>query len=95
MREKFEINSFSYLPRQDGQKEGIIYEYVFYVSEDGKNWGDPVAVGTFSNIENNPNRRIIKLNKNVEVRFIKLVSKSDVRQSGSASFAEIEVFGKN
>lgn len=33
-------DGFSYLPRQDGEKEGIIYEYAFYGSNDGQKWGE-------------------------------------------------------
>jgi alpha-L-fucosidase len=92
MNTNHEIDGFSYLPRQDGEKAGIIYEYAFYLSKDGRNWGEPKAEGTFSNIENNPVRQRIKFKDIEEGRFIKLVSKSDVRQSRTASFAEIEVF---
>jgi len=92
MRENLPVGGFSYLPRQDGKKEGIVYEYAFYVSSDGKNWGKPIATGTFDNIENNPVRQRIEFDKAVEGRYIKLVSESDVRQSGMAAFAEIEVF---
>ncbi|MBI9063253.1 MAG: alpha-L-fucosidase [Marinilabiliaceae bacterium] len=89
------INGFSYLPRQDGEKTGIIYEYEFYVSADGKAWGNAIAKGTFSNIENNPIRQQIKFNQTINAKYMKLVSRSDVRQSGSASFAEIEAFAVN
>ena len=92
MEENVAIGGFSYLPRQDGVKDGMIYEYEFYVSQDAETWGMPEAEGTFNNIENNPVRQLIRLEKPVEGRYIKLVSKSDVKQSGTASFAEIEVF---
>lgn len=87
-----EFNGFSYLPRQDGEKEGIIMEYEFYVSVDMKQWGSPVAQGAFHNIENNPVRQMIKLNNTEKGRYIKFVSKSTVRQDGMASFAEIEIY---
>ena len=89
------ISGFSYLPRQDGEKEGIIFEYEFYCSKNGKQWGQAVASGTFSNIENNPIAREIKFEKEVSGKFIKLVAKSDIRQSGIASFAEIQIFTNN
>ena len=95
MGEKLSINGFSYLPRQDGQKDGIVYEYAFFVSEDGKSWEEPVALGTFSNIENNPIAQVIKFNKCLNSRFIKLISKSTVRNSNISSFAEIDIFKKN
>ncbi len=94
LNQKLKLNGFSYLPRQDGEKEGIIYEYAFFLSSDGKNWGPAKAEGTFSNIENNPIRQIITFDSAETARFIKLVAKSDIRQSGQAAFAEIEVFVK-
>ncbi len=94
LNQKLKLNGFSYLPRQDGEKEGIIYEYAFFLSSDGKNWGPAKAEGTFSNIENNPIRQIITFDSAETARFIKLVAKSDVRQSGQAAFSEIEIFVK-
>ncbi|WP_167619507.1 alpha-L-fucosidase [Maribellus sediminis] len=85
------ISAFSYLARQDGEKEGIIYEYEFLCSADGSNW-KLMASGTFSNIENNPNRRIVRFDEKVTARYLKMRSLSDVRQSGKASWAEVEVF---
>jgi alpha-L-fucosidase len=51
------LNGFTYLPRQDGKKNGIIYEYNFYVSEDGKKWDKVIEKATFANIINNPIRQ--------------------------------------
>ncbi len=40
MGEDAEITGFAYLPRQDGRHEkGVIGDYEFYVSPDGKDWG--------------------------------------------------------
>lgn len=91
MAELREINAFSYLPRQDGEKEGIIYEYEFWGSADGSEWFE-LSRGTFSNIENNPNRRIVQFDKPVKARYVKMLALSDVRGSGKASWAEVEVF---
>jgi len=40
------LKGFRYLPRQD-MRNGWIGEYAFYVSEDGQDWGAPVATGRF------------------------------------------------
>ena len=45
----YDISGFSYLPRQDASQNGQIADYVFYVSNDGVNWGTPVAAGTLQN----------------------------------------------
>lgn len=87
------INAFSYLPRQDGEKEGIIYEYEFWGSEDGSDWFE-LSRGTFSNIDNNPNRRIVSFGAQVKARYVKMLALSDVRESGKASWAEVEVLAE-
>ncbi|GGW48347.1 hypothetical protein GCM10007383_35570 [Arenibacter certesii] len=86
------LNAFGYLPRQDGKKEGVIFEYEFYVSKDHNYWQSPVAKGSFQNIENNPVRQIIPFKEAKEGRYIKLVSKSTIKNDGKVSYAEIEVF---
>lgn len=42
------LSGFRYVPRQDNATVGNIGRYQFYVSMDGKDWGDPVATGRFS-----------------------------------------------
>lgn len=86
-----DIKGFGYLPPELGSS-GIIFEYEFYTSLDGVNWGNPISSGEFSNIENNPIRQIIRFKEAKEGKFIKFVSKSTVKQEGKTSIAEIEVF---
>jgi alpha-L-fucosidase len=95
LQEEINLGAFSYLPRLDGNKEGMIDGYRFYLSLDGENWGDPVSEGAFNNIENNPVRQFKKLDSGVNARYIKLVSTSAVRQSTLASFSEIDIFAAN
>ncbi|PFW87962.1 M6 family metalloprotease domain-containing protein, partial [Bacillus pseudomycoides] len=45
----YSLSKFNYLPRQDGQVNGTIKGYEFYISSDGVNWGTAVATGTFTN----------------------------------------------
>ncbi len=95
MGKEINVSGFSYLPRQDGQKEGIIFDFEFYLSDNGRDWGKATHTGTFNNIENNPISRHIKLKEPTKARFIKLLAKSDVRRSGLASFADIQIFQRN
>lgn len=90
--QKHNMNGFSYLTRQDGKKEGIVFEYEFYVSNDGNNWKTPDSKGTFSNIENNPINRIIDFDQSKKGRFVKFVSKSTVKNDTQFSIAELGVF---
>lgn len=94
LKEKIDISGFGYLPPELGS-EGIIFEYAFYTSIDGKNWGKPVSSGEFSNIENNPIAQIIKFNKEIKSKYIKLVSLSTVKNSNVSSIAEIDIFIEN
>ncbi len=90
--EEANITGFSYTPRERGA-DGTIFEYEFYVSKDGKRWGEPVIKGEFSNIENNPVTQVVKFEKTVSSAcYIKLVSKSAIRNSKSMSIAEIDIF---
>ena len=45
----YNVSGFLYLPRQDGNPNGRIGQYEFYVSLDGVNWGTAVATGTLAN----------------------------------------------
>ncbi|WP_343701618.1 alpha-L-fucosidase [Chitinophaga sp.] len=84
------INGFTYTPRPRG---GIIYNYAFYVSQDGQNWGQPVAQGSFANILNNPVKQTVKLSKSTQARYFKLVAlaPADAKET-RAGAAEIGVF---
>ena len=43
------ISGFRYLPRSGTFMVGNVGQFAFYVSQDGTNWGNPVATGTFAN----------------------------------------------
>jgi alpha-L-fucosidase len=92
MGEIMSLDGFSYLPRQDGQKDGMIYEYRVYVRHPDLSWSNPLAQGSFSNIENNPVCQRIKFENKAEGRYVKLVSKSTTRPGEVVSFAELEVY---
>ncbi|HWX22392.1 MAG TPA: discoidin domain-containing protein [Candidatus Binatia bacterium] len=79
---------FTLLPRQDGNKNGWIKKYEFYVSADGQNWGAPVARGTFSA---DPQIKRILLDHAVEARFVRLTAVSGYAPGPWASLAEFEV----
>ncbi len=44
------LSGFRYLGRQDKLVNGTIAQYRFYVSDDGLNWGEPVAAGDFTSM---------------------------------------------
>ncbi|MFG2848705.1 TIM-barrel domain-containing protein [Kitasatospora sp. NPDC048296] len=48
---RYNVDSFRYLPRQDGGVNGRIGQYEVYVSDSTTSWGTPVATGTFADTE--------------------------------------------
>ncbi|MCK5834420.1 MAG: alpha-L-fucosidase [Lentisphaeria bacterium] len=85
------VSGFSYLPRTDA-RTGHVECYEFYVSVDGKNWGQPVSKGRFDNMKNSPHQRDIKCDYIRKARYIKFVSTAGVDGKSVADAAEIGVF---
>ncbi|MBJ8079099.1 M6 family metalloprotease domain-containing protein [Bacillus cereus group sp. N12] len=85
----YNLSKFSYLPRQDGQINGTIKDYEFYVSGDGVNWGTAVSIGAFAN---NTNLKEVSF-ANKTGRYIRLRALSEVNNNPWTSAAEINVFG--
>jgi hypothetical protein len=85
------IKGFTYLPPQVESDHGVIRDYEFYVSNDGRNFGQPVKKGAF------------KLGKEkktetfppVKCRFIKLKAVSEINGLPWTSAAEIGVIQNN
>jgi len=84
------LAGFTYLPTQQRYIDGTISHYRFYVSEDGKQWGEPVSEGEFSNIKNSP----ILQTKNfdaVQARYIRFVAEREINDGSFVSIAELGV----
>ncbi len=81
------LTGFSYLPRQDSPN-GRIKDYEIYVSQDGKNWGEPVKKGTFAN-----SRELKKetFSAPVKARYVRLRALSSHDGHDYASGAEFSV----
>jgi alpha-L-fucosidase len=93
--ESLTLKGFVYTPRHEVVGAGTIYTYEFYVSEDGKNWGTPVAKGNFSNIANNPVAQTVKFKAPVKGKFIRLVAVAPAKDNENwASVAELSVITK-
>ncbi|MGA2497915.1 MAG: discoidin domain-containing protein [Tepidisphaeraceae bacterium] len=80
------IEGFTYLPRAEGDN-GSIKDYEFYVSEDGKDFGKPVAKGAF---ENTKDKKTVKFEAKA-CGFVKLKALSEVNDNPWTSAAEITV----
>ena len=85
----YNLNSFSYLPPQDGSINGRIARYEFYVSDSTANWGTAVATGTFANDATRKNVPFATK----KGRYIRLRAMSEVNGNPWTSAAEIGVTG--
>jgi len=91
--EPINLKGFTYLPDQGRWESGVIFNYEFYVSSDGKKWGSPVSKGEFANIKNSP----ILQKKEFEpviARYVKLLAVSPAEVNGSVGIAEFDIISK-
>jgi len=81
------IKGFTYLPRQDDMENGTVKDYEFYVSNDGKDFGEPIKKGAF---EPGKQKQTI-LFESRKCGFIKLRALSEINGEAWTSAAEIGV----
>ena len=93
---ELEIKGFSYLPRQDGNPNGWVKDYEFYVSKDSKNWGKPAAEGTFE--RNDALKRVSFYNalsvyskSSVKARFLRFVALKGFGEDPYTTIAELDI----
>jgi hypothetical protein len=82
------IRGCALLPRQDGNRNGWIKECEVFVSDDGREWGSPVATATLGS---SPALQSIAFDRTVAPRFLKLVARSGFDEKPYASLAELRV----
>ncbi|MEN8118612.1 MAG: alpha-L-fucosidase [Bacteroidota bacterium] len=88
--ESLSIKGLRYLPDQGRWNPGIIFNYEFYISQDGKNWGEPVSNGEFSNIKNSP----VMQQKEFKTKtgwYIKLKALTPAEDNGRVGIAEFDI----
>ncbi len=78
---------FTQLPRQ-GQSNGRIRHYKFYVGTDSENWGDPVAEGAFAGSNE---LQTIRFDSPVKACFVKLVALDEWAREYYTTIAELDV----
>ncbi len=81
------IKGFTYLPRQDSENHGDIKDYEFYVSNDGKDFGQSVKKGTF---DESKDKKTATFDAKA-CRFVKLKALTEVAGEDWTSAAEITV----
>lgn len=85
------ISGLSYLPRQDATLNGTIGKYSVSVSSDGRNWGTPVASGTWADDQTEK----YAVFPPTSARFVRLTALSEAGNRGPwSSAAEINVHGE-
>ncbi|GAA0555937.1 alpha-L-fucosidase [Chitinophaga japonensis] len=94
--ESLSLKGFTYTPHRGGHdSNGTFYRYACYVSRNGKDWGQPVAAGSFDNIRNNPVKQTVRFPQPVSARYIRLVALEPATDKDrSASIAELGVITK-
>lgn len=81
------MKGFTLQPRTSGSN-GWIKDYEIYVSNDGKEWGNPIHKGTF---ENNADLKRVMFSKPVKARFIRLRALNEQSGQDYASAAEFSL----
>jgi alpha-L-fucosidase len=87
------LSGFLAMPRHDGSTVGLVDQYSFYVSLDGKDW-KLAASGEFSNIKNNPIEQQVKFTKPMTARFIKFVAEHAVDDNSCIALCELGLIVK-
>jgi len=82
------ICGFKFVPRQDNNRNGWIKDYCVYVSDDARNWGEPVTKGAFAR---DGKTKTLALGKTVHGKFIRVVALSGFDAQPYASLAEFSV----
>ncbi|NQT14376.1 MAG: discoidin domain-containing protein [Planctomycetes bacterium] len=83
----YEISGFEYLPRPGGGN-GTIKDYEFYVNDNDKDFGQPVARGTFGRSQSTNG---VKIGSRKKGRYVKLVALSEMQGKPWTSIAGLEV----
>lgn len=87
-----QLDGLLYLPRQDGCTVGNIATFAIHLSADGRDWGEPAAVGEFGNIKASPEQQFVKFARPVSGRYFKFTARSSADGIPVAA-AEIGVTG--
>ena len=84
------IKGFTYLPRQEGSN-GDIKEYRIYVSNDGKEWGEPIHSGSFARSKD---LQKVLFNQPVKARYFRFMALSAQNGQDYASGAELGILAE-
>ncbi len=86
--EEVMIKGFKYMPRQDGGNNGNIKDYSIQISNDRKEWSEPIVKGAF---ENNSKQQTVIFDKPVKARYVRFNGLSSQNGQDFGSGAEFEL----
>lgn len=88
------LRGFGYLPDQGRWNSGIISHYELYVSEDGRNFGRPVASGEFGNIVNSPILQQVEF-ASTPARYVRFRALREAGGANRMGIAEFSILTDN
>ena len=88
MGQTYNVSAITYLARQDGNANGMVKAYEFYLSDNKDSWGSAVATGEF---KNTTSLQTAKLKNITSGRYLKFVAKSEVNGRAWSSCAELGI----
>ncbi len=86
----YEVSGFTYLPRSGGAN-GTIAKYEFFVSNSAKDYGKPVAKGTFAE---RSKANTVAFEAAVKGRYVRLRALSEVAAKPWTSVAELRILSR-
>lgn len=84
------IKGFTWIPRQDGTN-GNVKNYMIHVSNDYKEWGEPIHKGTF---DRSAKEKTVMFKTPVKARYIRFTALSEQNGQDFASGAEIVIMAE-
>jgi alpha-L-fucosidase len=87
------LYDFTYLPRQDGKRVGMVDRYRVESSLDGETW-ELATEGEFSNILNNPVKQEVWFKRDIAARYLRFTPLRVAGDPHPATAAEIGARGK-
>ncbi|HTQ06443.1 MAG TPA: discoidin domain-containing protein [Polyangiaceae bacterium] len=85
----YSLTSFRYTPRQDGNQNGMVKDYEFYVSDSTTDWGAAVSTGTFTSTTQ-PTTETFSAKAG---RYIRFRGMDEINGKAYTSVAELNVAG--
>jgi hypothetical protein len=85
----YNLTGMAYLPRQDGNDNGVVAKYEFYASMDKADWGTAVSTGTF---KSDHTEKVVSFTSKA-ARYISFRAMSEINGKVHAAVAELNVVG--